>query len=77
MKKELDFWTKSTTMGARDWCDRLCQAEQKFREAAEKNARLVEALRYFLSKLQTALAQFVLRRKQPAPVPEANLAAAI
>ena len=23
MKKELDFWTKSTTMGARDWCDRL------------------------------------------------------
>ena len=45
MKKELDFWTKSTTMGARDWCDRLRQAEQKFREAAEKNARLEEALR--------------------------------
>ena len=43
MKKELDFWTKSTTMGARDWCDRLRQAEQKFREAAEKNARLEEA----------------------------------
>ena len=42
MKKELDFWTKSTTMGARDWCDRLRQAEQKFRE---KNARLEEALR--------------------------------
>ena len=40
MKKELDFWAKSTTMGARDWCDRLRQAEQKFREAAEKNARL-------------------------------------
>ena len=45
MKKELDFWTKSTTMGARDWCDRLRQAEQKFREAAEKKARLEEALR--------------------------------
>ena len=46
MKKELDFWTKSTTMGARDWCDRLRQAEQKFREAAEKSARLEEALRF-------------------------------
>ena len=51
MKKELDFWTKSTTMGARDWCDRLRQAEQKFREAAEKNARLEEALRDLNSKL--------------------------
>ena len=71
MKKELDFWTKSTT---RDWCDRLRQAEQKFREAAEKNARLEEALRDLNSKLdQLAL----MRRKQPAPVPEANLAAAI
>ena len=47
MKKELDFWTKS----ARDWCDRLRQAEQKFREAAEKNARLEEALRDLNSKL--------------------------
>ena len=51
MKKELDFWTKSTTIGARDWCDRLRQAEQKFREAAEKNARLEEALRDLNSKL--------------------------
>ena len=51
MKKELDFWTKSTTMGARDWCDRLRQAEQKFREAAEKNARLEEAPRDLNSKL--------------------------
>ena len=51
MKKELDFWTKSTTMGARDWRDRLRQAEQKFREAAEKNARLEEALRDLNSKL--------------------------
>ena len=41
----LDFWTKSTTMGPRDWCDRLRQAEQKFREAAEKNTRLEEVLR--------------------------------
>ena len=34
-----------------DWCDRLRQAEQKFREAAEKNARLEEALRDLNSKL--------------------------
>ena len=38
-------------MGARDWCDRLRQAEQKFLEAAEKNARLEEALRDLNSKL--------------------------
>ena len=42
----VDFWAKSTTIGARDWCDRL-----KFREAAEKNARLEEALRDLNSKL--------------------------
>ena len=51
MKKELDFRTKSTTMGARDWRTRRRQAEQKFREGAEKNARLEEALRDLKSKL--------------------------
>ena len=58
MKKELDFWTKSTTMGARDWRDRLRQAEQKFREAAEKNARLGEALRDLNSKLDHSRSLF-------------------